>query len=371
MQDTVKINIKNAKDITKKLWISENKKVSSIVPLLRGGSGIGKSESVKQLWNDEEINQGLTPVETSKPSAKEFGLVQIMGSHYGVQDLYLPTYDKDQDEMVHKFMELLPKDKDSKGIAFLDEVGSASPDVQKVFQSLILERKIGSYELPKGWKIIGATNRKEDNAGVGNLNMAMLNRTMVLDVEFSHESWDLWASQNNVHPTITSYFRFEPQNLWNYDRKNKSEQFCSPRSAVSLSEILNADAVDDENRLAIYQGEVGSEVAQNILAFQNTLAKAPSIESIIENPEEADYIDSNDVNIRFAVTGALLQKTKEGDTKKRIEQVFTSAIQYLNRFESSEFTVFFTQHGIRQNKDLMNTKAFTDFSLANTEIDFV
>jgi len=371
MNDTTNINIKNAKDFTKKLWISENEKVNSLVPLLRGGSGIGKSESVKQLWRDEEINLGLTPVMTPTPTAKEFGLVQIMGSHYGVQDLYLPTYDKDQDEMVHKFMSSLPKNPSSKGILFLDEVGSASADVQKVFQSLILEREIGSYVLPKGWKIIGATNRKEDNAGVGNLNMAMLNRTAVLDIEFSHESWDLWASENGVHPLITSYFRFEPQNLWNYDRKNKSEQFCSPRSAVALSEILNADAIIDELKLATYQSTVGSEVAQNILSFEKTLSKAPSMESIIENPQDADFISSEDTNIRFAVTGALLQKVREGDSKKRKEKVFSSAIEYLNRFESKEFTVFFTQHGIKIEKGLMNTKSFTDFSLANTEIDFV
>jgi len=126
-----------------------------------------------------------------------------------------------------------------------------------------------------------------------------------------------------------------------------------------------------ELKLATYQSAVGSEVAQNILSFEKTLSKAPSMESIIENPQDADFISSEDTNIRFAVTGALLQKVREGDSKKRKEKVFSSAIEYLNRFESKEFTVFFTQHGIKIEKDLVNTKSFTDFSLANTEIDFV
>lgn len=39
---------------------------------------------------------------------------------------------------------------------FLDELNAATPDVQKAFYSLILDRRIGSYELPAGSIVIGA-----------------------------------------------------------------------------------------------------------------------------------------------------------------------------------------------------------------------
>src|SRR5579863_4164305 len=42
---------------------------------------------------------------------------------------------------------------------FLDELNAAPPDVQKSFYSLILDRRIGSYELPAGSVVIGAGNR--------------------------------------------------------------------------------------------------------------------------------------------------------------------------------------------------------------------
>src|SRR5690606_39460287 len=47
---------------------------------------------------------------------------------------------------------------------FLDELNAASPDVQKAFYSLILDRRIGGYELPAGSIVIGAGNRATDNA---------------------------------------------------------------------------------------------------------------------------------------------------------------------------------------------------------------
>lgn len=47
---------------------------------------------------------------------------------------------------------------------FLDELNAASADVQKAFYSLILDRRIGTYELPEGSVVIGAGNRATDNA---------------------------------------------------------------------------------------------------------------------------------------------------------------------------------------------------------------
>src|SRR5215472_9442023 len=59
---------------------------------------------------------------------------------------------------------------------FLDELNAASPDVQKAFYSLILDRRIGSYELPAGSIVIGAGNRATDNALARPMASALINR---------------------------------------------------------------------------------------------------------------------------------------------------------------------------------------------------
>ena len=53
-----------------------------------------------------------------------------------------------------------------KGILFLDEINMAPPAVQGIAQQLILDRKVGSYQVPDGWFIWSAGNRKEDKAGI-------------------------------------------------------------------------------------------------------------------------------------------------------------------------------------------------------------
>jgi len=45
----------------------------------------------------------------------------------------------------------------------LDELNASSAEVQKAFNSLILDRRIGEYELPEGSVVIGAGNRSTDN----------------------------------------------------------------------------------------------------------------------------------------------------------------------------------------------------------------
>lgn len=63
--------------------------------------------------------------------------------------------------------EFLPRD--GRGILFLDEINMAPPAMQGIAQQLILDRKVGSYEVPDGWFVWAAGNRKEDKASVFDL----------------------------------------------------------------------------------------------------------------------------------------------------------------------------------------------------------
>jgi len=54
--------------------------------------------------------------------------------------------------------EFLPRE--GKGILFLDELNLAPPAIQGVAQQLVLDRHMGSYQVPEGWYIWAAGNRK-------------------------------------------------------------------------------------------------------------------------------------------------------------------------------------------------------------------
>lgn len=58
---------------------------------------------------------------------------------------------------------LLPED-DIPFCLFLDELPAASPDVQKAFYAILLERRIGEYHLPEGSWVVAAGNRVTDRS---------------------------------------------------------------------------------------------------------------------------------------------------------------------------------------------------------------
>ena len=72
-----------------------------------------------------------------------------------------------------------------KGILFLDEINMAPPAVQGIAQQLILDRKVGSYQVPDGWFIWSAGNRKEDFAAVFDMPAPLANRFIHIEVKTS------------------------------------------------------------------------------------------------------------------------------------------------------------------------------------------
>jgi MoxR-like ATPase len=122
---------------------------------------------------------------------------------------------------------------------FLDELNAASPDVQKAFYSLILDRRIGSYELPAGSIVIGAGNRATDNALARPMASALVNRLIHVHLRASAADWFEWAGANGVHPWVLDYLTDRPDQLWSQAPKTE-EPFSTPRSWHMLSDALHS-----------------------------------------------------------------------------------------------------------------------------------
>src|SRR4051812_37540669 len=81
---------------------------------------------------------------------------------------------------------------------FLDELPACSPDVQKAFYALLLERRLGEHALPKGTWVVAAGNRTTDRALVRTISSALINRVTVLHVRVDVQEWLAWAEQNGL-----------------------------------------------------------------------------------------------------------------------------------------------------------------------------
>lgn len=172
--------------------------------------------------------------------------------------------------------------RDEPYVLFLDELNAASPDVQKAFYSLILDRRIGSYELPAGSVVIGAGNRATDQALARPMASALVNRLVHVHLRASAADWLTWAVGNGIHPWILEYLTQRPDHLWSAPPKTE-EPFSTPRSWHMLSDTLHSygEADDDTVALLAYSTLTPSHAAA-FRAYLKTVRHSFDLEAILK-----------------------------------------------------------------------------------------
>ncbi len=195
---------------------------------------------------------------------------------------------------------LLPED-DKPFCLFLDELPAASPDVQKAFYAILLERRIGEYDLPKGSWVVAAGNRATDRSLVRTISAALINRVLVLNVQVDHTEWLEWAATANIRADIRSYISIMPEAL-NRPVPDAPIPFSTPRAWATLSRALDlieeAEQLTDDTRRAIACGKISEPDAGLFctVSEQDYLDLKPAIEYVKapdllpENPEKLWFV---------------------------------------------------------------------------------
>ena len=109
-----------------------------------------------------------------------------------------------------------------KGILFFDELNAAPPLVQASLYQLTLDRRIGEYVLPDGWKIVAAGNRAEDRSIVFRMPNTLSNRFTHLDLEVDYEDWRIWAIDRGIHPMIIGFLGLRRELLFRMEERNRA-----------------------------------------------------------------------------------------------------------------------------------------------------
>src|SRR3954451_22508976 len=163
--------------------------------LLLSGPGVGKSDCVYQaaaaagLPCRSLLGTQIAPEDVS-------GVPRIVGE----RSVFCPP------------RVLLPE-KPEPFCLFLDELPACTPDIQKAFYSLLLERRIGEHPLPPGTWVVAAGNRIEDRSLVRALSSALVNRVIMLQIRVDVGEWLAWARGQQVRPEIVSFIEEHPDAL--------------------------------------------------------------------------------------------------------------------------------------------------------------
>jgi len=181
---------------------------------------------------------------------------------------------------------------------FLDELNACSHEVQKSFYSLILDRRIGEFQLPPGTIVIGAGNRAEDAAITRPLSSALINRLVHVQLRASAKDWLVWANRAGLHELVISYVTLRSDHLWSKPPKHE-EPFSTPRAWQMLSTALfaygPAVALDEIGVLAA--GLLTPAHAKQFVAFAKLRERAHDLSAILkgerswpDRPDERDVL---------------------------------------------------------------------------------
>ncbi|MGQ0603853.1 MAG: ATP-binding protein [Anaerolineales bacterium] len=197
--------------------------------------------------------------------------------------------------------EFLPRK--GKGILFLDEINLAPPAMQGMAQQLILDRRVGSYSVPKGWYIWAAGNRKEDRASVFDMPAPLANRFLHLEVDADLESFKSYALANGFHEHIVAFLAFRPTLLHKLDPQQPA--WPSPRSWEMASRLYTA-GLD-------LTPAIGAGAAAEFTAYLSVYRHLPDLGRILRGAgDDVDFPE--EPSARYAVTIGLTTRAIEAQS---------------------------------------------------------
>jgi MoxR-like ATPase len=258
--------------------------------MIWGAPGIGKSSIVAQAAADAGLD--FIDVRLSQLAPTDLRGLPVPerstdGSSSGIARWYPP--------------EFLPRT--GRGILFLDELNMAAPSMQGVAQQLILDRRVGSYVLPKGWFVWAAGNRKEDRASVFDMPAPLANRFAHLEVVADLVSFKEHAIARGVSEQVLSFLAFRPDLLHRMDPSRPA--WPSPRSWFMADALMKADLEIDP--------VIGAPAAAEFRAYLAVYESVPDLEAILQG-RGAGIACPDEVSVRYAtaIGLALRARTAEG-----------------------------------------------------------
>lgn len=306
--------------------------------MIWGAPGVGKSETVAQVGAHRSMP--IRDVRLSQMDPVDIRGVPSVAD--GRTNWNTPNFLPDPDV-------------EPEGIMFFDEINQAPHSVQAAAYQLILDRQVGDYKLPEGWRILCAGNRLSDRAMAGKMSSALNNRLIHIDFEPNLQDWVNWANANNIRPEIISFIRFRPEMLHDHDPSKDARSFQTPRTWAYASSVLNNASPDLEYPMLI--GTVGEAAAGEFMSYIRIYRDLPDIESIIKDPKTAPLAE--EPASLYATAGML----SEHMDAKNITKVNT----YLRRMPD-EFQVPTVKMTIQRTPALLETKEMAEWIADNTDI---
>ena len=313
--------------------------LADVPSMIWGPPGIGKSDIAYQfassmnaklfelranLFDPVDVRGGLKVVEQQDGTYR---------TRYGVPEDYPDT------------------DYQGTVVLFIDELPNAPKATQNALLQLLLNKRIGTYELPANTIIVAAGNRAQDRAAVHEMPTPVRNRFAHYTLEPTVDDWVKWAMSHGVDDSITSFIRMRPSLLHSTDGSDYA--FPSPRTWTMLDRKLPHMADDFYGCSSM----IGDGPAGEYLSYRAIYKDMPDIDQIIEKPSTSTV--PTDTSVLFAVSGALASRATKDN--------FDSIMRFVRRMPA-EYQVITVRDSIAKQQDLVTLDCFTSWTTDNAAV---
>ena len=312
--------------------------------MLWGPPGVGKSQMIAQVAQHNNVN-----------------LIDIRLSQMEPSDLRGIPFRKD--ELVEwAIPAMLPdiKRHGEAGILFLDEITSAPPSVSAAAYQLILDRRLGAYQIPDAWAIFAAGNRQGDRGVTYTMPAPLANRFSHFEVHINTDDWVAWAYANNIDDRVIAFVRFRPELLFDFDPAHNPSAFPSPRSWEFAHRALQKFEHQHDLLLGSLQACVGQAAGIELKAFIDNLDQMPDLDAIVRGEQVPA---PKEIDLQYAVASALVGRAIRAKETADAQTVQGHILDYAGMFPQKEMGVMLVTDMHRAiGNDLFSVPQFAKWS---------
>ena len=288
--------------------------------MLWGPPGVGKSQIIAQVAARHDVPMIDIRLSQMEPS-------DLRGIPFRIED-----------RVEWAIPSMLPDTKrhGPQGILFLDEITSAPPSVSAAAYQLILDRRLGAYEVPADWAIFAAGNRQGDRGVTYSMPAPLANRFSHFEVEANLDDWVAWAYANHIDERLIGFLRFRPELLFDFNPAHNPVAFPSPRSWEFAHRALQKFGDRPELLLPTLQACVGPAAGLELNAFIENLDRMPDLDAILRGEEVAV---PREIDLQSAVPSALVGRAIRTKGSPDAREIHGHILDYAGRFPLKEMGI--------------------------------
>ncbi|QXV74352.1 ATPase domain-containing protein [Rhizobium phage RHEph16] len=306
------------------------------VPFLKSSPGLGKSAMAAEIANDFGLQMIDHRISTSAPTDLT-GLPEIQNSRAKFNPFdFFPI----------KGLDEVPKGKNG-WLLFLDEFNSGSKAVLAAAYKLVLDRKVGQYDLHPNVAIMCAGNRDTDRAITTNIGTAMQSRLTTYNIELNNDEFiNHIMVKQHWDDRVIAYLSSEPNKINDFRPDHSDDTFCCPRTWDSLQQQIKGKQVTRQH-LPLAAGTITSGVAADFFTFLEVYQDMPKFEDVLREPNS--YPVPTNPQLKWATVSSFSQKTNKKN--------FVPLSTYIGRFDMT-FQVLFFRMTLPHNPELRELPEF-------------